>query len=255
MNGEVNLLTLISLIIAVVVILRLRSVLGRRTPDDDARIVQRRRSADLQKTQGGAAPADSNVVTLPRRGRDTEAEPIASQTPSPTSSEIEERMRLLARGNAPLAEGLIDITERDSAFDPEHFLRGGRQAYEMIVTAFADGNRRTLRNLLAPDVYEGFNRAITEREARGEKIAQSFVGISSADMLEAEVTTKGIANITVRFVSQLISSTQDRAGNVIEGDSQRVKDVTDIWTFSRDVSSKEARRDLNWKLAGTQAPN
>ncbi|HRN85054.1 MAG TPA: TIM44-like domain-containing protein, partial [Hyphomicrobium sp.] len=68
-------------------------------------------------------------------------------------------------------------------------------------------------------------------------------------------SSKGVASVTVRFVSQLISATRDKAGEIIEGDDSRVKDVTDIWTFSRDISTKEARRNLNWKLVGTQSPN
>ena len=69
------------------------------------------------------------------------------------------------------------------------------------------------------------------------------------------MSPKGVASITVRFLSQLISATRDKAGNVIDGDDSRIKDVTDIWTFSRDISTKDARRNLNWKLVGTQAPN
>ncbi len=69
-------------------------------------------------------------------------------------------------------------------------------------------------------------------------IDQSFVGINKADILEAEVNSKGIASITVRFVSQLITATRDNKGTVIDGDETRIKDVTDIWTFSRDISSE-----------------
>jgi predicted lipid-binding transport protein (Tim44 family) len=125
----------------------------------------------------------------------------------------------------------------------------------MIVTGFAEGNRKMLRDLLKADVFESFSRAIGERESRGEQIDQSFVGINKADMLEADVSPKGIASITVRFVSQLITATRDKAGVIIDGDSVRIKEVTDIWTFERDISSKDARRELNWMLAGTQSPN
>jgi predicted lipid-binding transport protein (Tim44 family) len=64
-----------------------------------------------------------------------------------------------------------------------------------------------------------------------------------------------MASITVRFVSQLITATRDKAGVIIDGDSVRIKEVTDIWTFERDISTKDARRNLNWMLAGTQSPN
>lgn len=248
MNGEINLFTLLSLIVAVIAIVKLRSVLGRRTDDDDARVDRRRREAAMQRT---AAEAQSDkVIALPRREREVEP-----QEQAVTVAEVEERIKSFAGEDSILAKRLMDILAKDSKFDPDNFLRGARQAYEMIVTAFAEGNRRTLRDLLSGDVYESFSRAITEREQRGEVIDQSFVGINKADILEAEVSPKGVASLTVRFVSQLITSTRDKAGNIIDGDETRIKDVTDIWTFSRDIGTKDARRNLNWKLVGTQAPN
>jgi predicted lipid-binding transport protein (Tim44 family) len=125
----------------------------------------------------------------------------------------------------------------------------------MIVTAFAEGNRKILRDLLSSDVFESFSRAIQERESRGEQIDQSFVGINKSDIPEAEVSAKGLASITVRFVSQLITATRDKTGRIIEGDQSRIKEVTDIWTFVRDISTRDALRNLNWKLVGTQSPN
>ena len=130
------------------------------------------------------------------------------------------------------------------------FLKGARAAYEIIVTAFAEGNRKTLKDLLSREVYDGFAGAISERESRGEQIDQSFVGIKSADIVEAELKN-GMAQVTVKFVSELISATRDKAGEVIAGDPKRIKEVTDIWTFAREVAS----RDPNWKLIATQAAN
>jgi predicted lipid-binding transport protein (Tim44 family) len=251
MNGEINLLTLLSLVVALVAIVKLRSVLGKRTGDEESRIERRRREAKVQKTATTVATSDK-VVALPRRDREAEPTELA---PTVSSAEVEARIKTLAGTDSTLADGLVDILKLDSAFDPEHFLRGARQAYEMIVTAFAEGNRRGLRDLLSPDVFDSFSRAITEREGRGEQIDQSFVGINKADILEAEVSPKGIANITIRFVSQLISATRDKSGTVIDGDPVRIKDVTDIWTFARDISTKDARRELNWRLVGTQSPN
>jgi predicted lipid-binding transport protein (Tim44 family) len=124
----------------------------------------------------------------------------------------------------------------------------------MIVSAFAEGNRRILKDLLSKDVYDGFTAAIAEREARNETIDQQFVGIKKADIVEAELKS-GVAYLTVRFVSELISATRDKSGEVISGDAQKIKDVTDIWTYSRDVSTPKARSNPNWKLVATQAPN
>jgi len=244
---KIDLFTLISLIVAVIVVLKLRSVLGRRTGDEEARVERYRTERARQEA---AAASSDNVVAIPRRDRD--ALP-AAPVPEATQADAEERIKSYPSIEPGARAGLIEVARLDPTFDPDSFIRGAKQAYEMIVTAFAEGNRKLLRDLLSRDVYDGFTRAITEREARGEQIDQSFVGIDKADILESEVKS-GIASITVRFVSELISATRDKAGAIISGDPQRIKEVTDIWTFSRDVSSAKARANPNWRLIATQSP-
>ncbi|KWT66362.1 Transporter [Hyphomicrobium sulfonivorans] len=239
-----DLFTLISLIVAVVVVLKLRSVLGRRTGDEEARI--ERRTA----RQGAAGAPGDNVVALPRRDADTSGATIA---PEVNQVDVEERIKTMPGVEAAARSGLVEISRLDPQFEPETFLRGAKQAYEMIVTAFAEGNRKLLNDLLSREVYDGFEGAIAEREARGEQVDQSFVGINSADISEAELKG-GIASVTVRFVSELISATRDKAGAIINGDPQRIKEVTDIWTFSRDISTAKARANPNWRLIATQSP-
>ena len=138
----------------------------------------------------------------------------------------------------------------DPGFDPNHFLDGAKTAYEMVVMAFAEGDEATLRQLLGGEVYDGFQRAIRERESRGEKMESSLVGIDKADIIEAEVK-KGAALVTVKFVSELVSVTRDAEGEVIEGDPKKVREVTDIWTFAREIAS----RNPNWKLVATESAN
>ena len=151
-------------------------------------------------------------------------------------------------GKAPIAQGLDAIVAEDPTFDLKHFLAGARAAYEMIVTAFAEGDRKSLKNLLSREVYDGFETAIREREGRGETAETRFVSIDKADITGAELRGRA-AQITVRFVSQLVSVTHDRAGAVIDGSPDKVTEVTDVWTFARDLSV----RDPNWKLVATEA--
>ncbi|MGF1650484.1 MAG: Tim44/TimA family putative adaptor protein [Hyphomicrobiaceae bacterium] len=245
MQDNLSLLTIISIVVAVLVILRLRSVLGRRTSDDEARIERQMRAREAQQR---AAAAGEKVVTLP--GRATQPAP-QSQEPAIDREAAEARIRAFSEGATDVSDGLIAIFRADNTFEPESFMSGAKQAYEMIVTAFAEGNARLLKDLLSRDVYDGFVQAISEREELGQKIDQSFVGINSAKIIEAEARDGAHAFVTVKFVSQLISATRDAAGEVVSGDPQRVQDVTDIWTFSRDLRS----RDPNWRLVGTQAPN
>ena len=146
-----------------------------------------------------------------------------------------------------VAKGLDAIVAADKHFDVRHFITGAKAAYETVVTAFADGDRRTLTNLLAPDVYEGFEAVIRERKDRGETAATRFLSIDATHITAAELHGK-TAYITLRFVSQLVSATRDRDGKVIEGDAVNVTNVSDVWIFARNVRS----RDLNWKIVATE---
>ena len=140
------------------------------------------------------------------------------------------------------------LVDGDPSFNPKEFINGAKLAYEMIVVAFADGDRKTLKNLLSREVYEGFDAAISERESKGEVVRSSFVGIEKADIVGAEVKDSE-ANVTLRIVSQLISATYDKAGALVEGDADTVAEVNDLWTFARDTRS----RDPNWKLIATES--
>ena len=247
MDGRIDVSTILFLVLAVVIFLKLRSVLGRRTGDEQTRFERYKAQREASQRNGKLAGQDK-VVTLPRRERE-EVEPRAGAEPQ-MRADVEERVKGLAAGNASIAEGLVEIVRADATFDPDSFLKGARAAYEIIVTAFAEGNRKTLKGLLGREVYEGFAGAIADREGRGEQVDQSFVGIKTADVVEAELKN-ALAQVTVKFVSELISATRDKAGQVITGDSKRIKEVTDIWTFAREVDS----RDPNWRLIATQAAN
>jgi predicted lipid-binding transport protein (Tim44 family) len=229
--------TIIFIALAVFIFLRLRSVLGQRTgrerPPYDP--------YSAREAVRPPGPGDNKVVTLPR--------PADAPPPAPVDVvPAADRWKDVAEPGSAAASGLDAVATQDPSFDAKHFLTGGRAAYEMIVTAYAQGDRRNLKNLLSREVYEGFESAIKERESRGETAETRFVSIDKADITGAEVRGK-TAQVTVRFVSQLVSVTRDRAGNVIDGNPDKVTDVTDVWTFARDLSS----RDPNWKLVATEA--
>ncbi|MEO1280396.1 MAG: Tim44/TimA family putative adaptor protein [Pseudomonadota bacterium] len=249
MDGSLDLITIISLVVAVFAIFKLRSVLGRRTGDEETRIERYRTEASQRKA---TAPSD-NVVTLPRREHE-DVQSGVQESAEPTTDQAVEQIKAFAGDDERLQAGLMEILQNDPNFEPQPFLTGAKQAYEMIVTSFAEGNRRMLQDLLSTEVFEGFASAIADREDRNEQIDQSFVGIEKADILEADVKD-GMAHVTVKFMSQLISATRDHSGAVISGDPQRIMDVTDIWTFVRDVSSARAAANPNWRLAATQAAN
>lgn len=249
MNGSIDVFTLIALIAAIVVVLKLRSVLGQRTDDDDARMERRMR----ENQQGESESSNSdNVITLP-----TAQKPYDEERPEPpqaTEEEIQQRIAKVARNDQCLMDGLKSIRDTDPDFDPEHFISGAQQAYEMIVTAFADGDLKILKSFLSDDVYGSFEAAIEERQNDGVVLDQTFVGINKSDIIEADVVS-GTANVVVHFGSELISVTRDKDGNIIAGDPNEVESISDIWTFNRDISTSRARSNPNWKLVATQPPN
>jgi predicted lipid-binding transport protein (Tim44 family) len=229
--------TIIFLALAVFIFLRLRSVLGQRTGRE-------RPPYDPYSARDAvrSPAADKKVVALPQRG------PEAGPRPAETAIPAAERWKDVAESGSPVAAGLDAIAAVDSSFDAQHFITGARAAYEMIVTAFANGDRRQLRSLLSREVYDGFDAAITERERRSETAETRFVSVDASTITAAELRNRTTAQITVRFVSKLISATRDRSGAVVDGNAEKVTDVTDVWTFSRDVSS----RDPNWKVIATE---
>jgi predicted lipid-binding transport protein (Tim44 family) len=225
-------ITLFFLVAAVLIFLQLRSVLGRRTGNEKP-------PRDLYTPRDAASPdgADAGkVVTLPRRDVAVEDENRFSAIDA------------FAPAGTALNESLRELNKADPSFNPKEFLNGARMAYEMIVMAYADGDRKALKNLLSREVYDGFDAAIRDRETKGEKVKSTFVGIDKAEITHVE--TKGSeAQITIRLVSQLISATYDKSDVLIDGDAENVAEVNDLWTFARDTRS----RDPNWKLVATES--
>jgi predicted lipid-binding transport protein (Tim44 family) len=234
MDDVFDFTTIILVAIAVFIFLRLRSVLGQRTgrerpPYDPYSAPDTVRNSAADK-----------VVPLPQRGGD----PVKTAEPN----EAADRYAGIAPAGSAIAKALDAIMAADKSFNVGHFIAGARSAYEMIVTAYAEGDRRALKNLLAREVYDGFEAVIREREGRGETAETRFVSIDASEITAAELRGK-IGQITIRFVSQLVSATRDRNGAVIDGSADKVTNVTDVWTFARDVTS----RDPNWKLVATEA--
>ena len=220
--------TLFFLAIAVVIFFRLRSVLGKRTGEE-------RPPFDPYTAREEAETGGDKVVTLPtaRARQDADAEDQIGGVVKPGSA----------------VEGALKtLLSADPNFNAREFVDGARLAYEMIVTAFASGDKATLKPLLDEEVNSGFVRAIDERNEAGETVDFTFIGLDKSDIVEAELAGR-TAQITMRFKSQLITVTKDSDGRVIDGDPSEVTEMTDIWTFARDVSAA----DPNWKLVATEA--
>jgi predicted lipid-binding transport protein (Tim44 family) len=225
--------TLIVIGVAIFVLFRLRQVLGTRTGTE---------RSPLQRAQQQQKPAnDENVVQMrptPQPANDADAERRALKL----QAEIDQH----ARGNAEIASGLKAVAEADPTFSPKSFLEGAKGAYEMIVTAFATGDRKTLKNLLEKDVYDGFERAIADREAAERKVDFTFVGLPKIEIADADYDKREV-RVAVRFNAEVVQATRDKDGTLIEGNADQVQTIADEWTFARNPKS----RDPNWKLVAT----
>ena len=236
MQSGFDFTTLVFLGLAVFVAWKLKSVLGTKTGNEQPPVDPFKR----KEAQGDAMPPppgrDNNVIRLPGAANDPVVNP--------------DRWNGLAAQGTPLADGLDAIAAQEAGFDPRSFMEGAKSAYEMIVTDFAQGNRKNLKGMLSKDVFEGFDQAIAEREKRGEIAETTFVSIDKAELVSAEVKNRS-AQMTLKFASKLITSVRDNMGNVIDGNPDIVTDVTDVWTFARQLGS----RDPNWLLVATEAGN
>src|SRR5437016_394042 len=207
--------------VAGIILFRLYTVLGRRTGNE------REPQDRLRRIEAGTSQAATtdNVLALPDRSA------AAAQQPN---------------GGEDAAQGLADIKLAERSFDTGHFLEGAREAYRMIVTAFAARDRETLRPLLNDEVYSTFEAEMRGHEERNETVNYVFVGFSDTRVVHAEMKARD-AEVTVRFAAQFVSSTTGPTGVVVEGDAKAVREVADIWTFARNTRSS----DPNWTLVAT----
>src|SRR5262252_57278 len=217
MQNVFDTFTIIFLVLALLIFLKLRSVLGQRTGRERPPYDPFSARDQVRGSTG------DKVVTLPTRAVEQAAKPAAPVEPV-------DRWKGIAASGSATAAGLDAILAADKSLDPRHFLTGARAAYEMIVVAFAQGDRRTLREWLSKDVYDSFEAVIRERESRGETAETRFVSIDTTEIAGAEMRGR-TAHLTARFVSQIVSVTRDKSGNVSEGSPDRVTDVTDVWTL------------------------
>ncbi len=211
--------------LAAFLVFRLRRELGKRSGHEHPRQDEQRLQAPgREEVEDGAT---DNVLQMP--DRDDEPEPT---------------------GAPQLVAGITKIKVFDPEFDIDDFLAGAKAAFELIVSAFAAGDRETLRPLLSGDVYGNFAGAIEERARADEQMQTTVVGFKGAEVIEADLEGRD-AVVTVKFVTEQINVTRDRDGKVTSGEPERIVTVTDIWTYQRSTRSS----DPNWALVATRTPN
>ncbi len=208
--------------IAAFLVLRLRSILGRRTGFE--------RPPQAQPLRPGPTPAAQGPVI------EGHVEPM-----TPASN------RVVPDPNSALGQTLARIHANDASFDPARFLDGAEKAFRIIVAAFASGDRTALHTLLSEDTSRAFESVIAAREAAGHTQVSDIRGMEKM-VIEAAELRGTVASVTVRFVSDQVSLTRDRDGHVVAG-TDAVTEITDLWTFERDL----ATRDPTWRLVAARS--
>jgi predicted lipid-binding transport protein (Tim44 family) len=222
MNPTIDPLNIVLLIAAVVIFWRLRSVLGTRTglerpPTDYV----------LKRQEQQTAPSSEPIDITPAEGAKPNWSGIASE-------------------GSELAKSLDAIVAKYTAFDPKGFMKGAAVAYEMILEAFAAGNKGALKDLLASDVFKAFSSIIDERAGKGETHSFQLVTVKKSILEQANLIGSK-ASMGVRFAADVISARKDKNGNLLEGDEKAIREISDFWVFERDMTS----RNPNWKLVST----
>jgi len=207
--------------IAAFLVLRLRNILGRRTGFERPQ----------QPVQAPPAhPAAPGPVV------EGHAEPVTQAA-----------QRTVPAADSDLGRTLAQMKAIDRTFDAAGFLNGGEQAFRMIVTAFAAGDRTMLKALLSDDTFLAFDQAISARETAGHTQVSEIRSIQSMTIEEAELRgTTGV--ITARIVSDQVSFSRDAKGREVAG-TEAVMEITDMWTFERDL----ATQDPTWRLVAARS--
>jgi predicted lipid-binding transport protein (Tim44 family) len=224
-----NLDIIVFAIVAIVIALRLRSVLGQRAEDEP-----KRPNPFAPPPAGGKDEDDVGFLISPKQ----EAEQLQGLAPSPMAPVL-----------APesLAGGIALIRQLDVNFEEKAFLGGARAAFAMIVGAYARGDLALLKKYLGPVVYDAFAQAIATREAAGQKLETNILAIKEAELTQARLTGD-VARVTVRFVSEQTNITTNSDGSIAEGSADRREEIEDVWSFARNL--KES--DPNWLLVETR---
>ena len=233
MSDSFDIYTIIFLGLAVFVFIRLRAVLGTRTGHEPP-------PSEAYSKRENSPPLSANENHTPA------SEDVQSETPH--LSAIQRSRHAAVEEGSASAEGVKSIAEADSDFEISTFLENAVTAYEMIFSAFGAGDREFLKDMLSPEVMEGFSEAISGREERHEKIDTDFVAVQPKKVVAAHLEGSH-ASITVEFVSQMINVVRNQAGDIVEGAADRIEEVRDVWTFSRDLQSGSPV----WKLVSTEA--
>ncbi len=164
------------------------------------------------------------------------------------------QMQVIDSEEQAILDSLDDSTKQNflsilqsCKIDAKFFINGARSAFEMVLKAFAEGDLETLKLLLSVKIYQGFEGVVNQRKANSEALVTNLIAIEKSEIISAS-SLASLASITVRFTSKQINYLSNGAGEITQGVKNEIKEVSDVWTFMRDVSSTSP----NWFVSATQ---
>lgn len=209
-------------LVAGFIALRLRSTLGKQVGRDPSQL--------------GSILKEKESRTPPSREKELKA-----------ALAREEEAALIAKlDNPTVSSGLVAIKQASPQFNTAEFMGGAKTAFEWVVDAFSKGDKNRLQMLLTPELFRNFAEQLDKNSAEDKKAETTLVSITSQDIVETSLT-RNVARVVVKFVSEQIHIMRNAAGEIIEGNASDVILVEDVWTFERDLSS----RNPNWKIVDT----
>jgi predicted lipid-binding transport protein (Tim44 family) len=211
--------------IALFLLFRLRGVLGTKT--------------GFEEHQGHVQRA---------RAEPTRAHPVPAAPQPADDEEADDEAIALAGGEGPVADALKAMRGAEPGFSAGQFVNGAKGAFEMILMAYENGETETLRQFLAPDVFDGFAAAIEERQNLGYTVEARFIGVRDTKVVDARFDPETAeAEIAINFSAEMITTVRDSEHRVVEGNPNEIRRETDTWTFARRMGSS----DPNWLLVAT----
>ncbi len=217
---------LVYIIVAAVLVMWLRNVLGTRHGDE--------------KSRPNPYLKDNNT------SKSVTQDPIEGQSMRIDDS-LSADLDSLSFENDEAKDGILKILKKDKSFHPSDFIEKAKDAFVIVVEAFAEGDKDTLSELLAPSVYKSFSKAIDARDKSGETVETEIHAVQKMDIVEAGL--KGnVTFVTFRIYAEETAVIKDKNGKIISGDSDRITEMVDLWTFGRDTKSK----DPTWQVFETK---
>ena len=214
------------LLVAIFLIVRLRSVLGRRTGNE-------KKPKDIFTYQDSLLEPDKKKLL--------EGKESIKRKPSVGLSE--KKISNLKKGT-----GLEEIFYFDKNFSPKKFLEGAKIAFRSIIETYAKGEINKIKNLLSSNVFSAFSKEIKSRIKKKHSLEHTLISLKSADIEKIHVKSS-IADIVVKFVSEQVNLLKNKKGKILSGNDEYIENHIDYWTFSKDLKSSNP----NWKLVVTKS--